>query len=417
MATQVARIPGTVLRDLRAQMTVRRGEDRIQHLMRQDYEVKVSAGTWFAAPGGGRFHDRYVAAQRMPQILEVYGNIPGLKGISAHFDGEFTRSDLPMFDAHQARTGQALRGIALSHFFAPAFEYGALDNPLAQVRNMALDIAVAALRIAKERQEGSGDEVLVISWPGISGFTQPFGFDFHQALDNYEAGLAQAMDIVPGVRVAIEGKPAEPTPHNIVRTTGDTLITCANIEKRLTNPVNLALLNAGHALVGKNPELGHKIMGQEVWAQVLANICRQGRLFLTHWNDQDYNVPFDADLNVGILRPKDVFDGLFVLREFAPTVWCELDMNPERQNTNNAILRSMQILRLAAASLNTLLGQRKWAELIVKGYEDPHRYRANLDHFATLLSMGETNAFTMVDDTAGRNVILPSSEDPISQVK
>ena len=404
MAVETARIPGTVLRDLRSQSTIRKGQERIDHLMAAHFDLHVSAGTWFATPGGGRFHDRYVPSMKMPEILEMYGHIEGLEGVASHYDGEFTAADLPMFTAHAEKTGQHLMGIALSHFYDKVFEYGAADSPIPQVRKQALDITVGALKIAKQLQDETGDERLVISWPGISGFTQPFGYDFHQALDNYESSMAQAMNIVPGVRLAIEGKPYEPAPNNILRSTGSTILTAMNIEKKLINPENTALLNEGHSLVGLNPEYGHVKMLNEVWAQELANICRYGKLFLTHWNSQPVG-NYDQDLNVGIVHPEEVFSGLSVLRELAPMVWCEIDINPERQPADNAIRRNIRVLSLAANRLNDAMSDKYFAELVVAGYENPYYFRANLDDLSTALTMGDAHNFTLLHDAEGRNLV------------
>jgi len=396
--SKIARIPGTPLRDLTSQKRTRGGRERILHLMTQQYKLQISSGTWFAAPGGGRFHDRYVPPMALEQTLEMYGKIEGLNGLASHYDGEFTRAKLPLFRSHAEKTGQHLRGIPLSHFFDKIFEWGAADNPYWRVRDIALDMTVEALKIAEELQKETGDEVLVISWPGMSGFLQPFGFNFHRALGKYEEVMAKAMDTVPGVRVAIEPKPNEPANTNILRSTASAIIAARNIEKRMQNPKNVNLLNDGHALVGLNPEYGHVIMGGESWAAELANIARDGRLFLTHWNSQE-DGRFDQDLNVGITRLGDVFSGLLILREFAPMVWCEIDINPEHQPADNAIRRSIQVLRLANERLNSVLQNGDYATLLVKGDEDPYNYRANLDHFYTLLVMGAQDHFTQLDDT------------------
>jgi len=39
-------------------------------------------------------------------------------------------------------------------------------------------------------------------WPGIDGYENAFGVDLRGARDRFAEGLAEAMDAVPGVRVA-----------------------------------------------------------------------------------------------------------------------------------------------------------------------------------------------------------------------
>ncbi len=48
------------LRDLRYQQTVRKPSELKAHLKSFHLDPKFSVGIWYFAPGGGRFHDRYV---------------------------------------------------------------------------------------------------------------------------------------------------------------------------------------------------------------------------------------------------------------------------------------------------------------------------------------------------------------------
>ena len=46
------------LLDLRPQAKRRTPEELVKHLQEFELDLKFSAGVWFFAPGGGRFHDR-----------------------------------------------------------------------------------------------------------------------------------------------------------------------------------------------------------------------------------------------------------------------------------------------------------------------------------------------------------------------
>lgn len=57
--------------DLRAQRTLRTGQDLVKHLETFSLDLKFSAGVWFFAPAGGRFHDRYIDPMSVEQRLEI----------------------------------------------------------------------------------------------------------------------------------------------------------------------------------------------------------------------------------------------------------------------------------------------------------------------------------------------------------
>ena len=100
-------------------------------------------------------------------------------------------------------------------------------------------------------QAGAGDEHansdtdFAVVWPGIDGYENPFGIDFAAMRDRFVDGLAEAMDAVPGVRVAFEPKPYEPRGHIIFGTTPEGILLCHEVEARLQNPANRRMLADG----------------------------------------------------------------------------------------------------------------------------------------------------------------------------
>jgi xylose isomerase len=78
------------MRDLRPQAIRRDADELLKHLKAFSVEPKFSAGVWFFAPGGGRFHDRYVDPMTTEQILETAAGLAeyGLKGLEAHYPKE-----------------------------------------------------------------------------------------------------------------------------------------------------------------------------------------------------------------------------------------------------------------------------------------------------------------------------------------
>src|SRR5436853_416995 len=81
--------------------------------------------------------------------------------------------------------------------------------------------------------------------------------DLRAARDRFAEGLAEAMDAVPGVRIAEEPKPYEPRGHILYGTTYEGLLLGMKVEALLKNAENRRLIGEGHALVAMNPEMGH----------------------------------------------------------------------------------------------------------------------------------------------------------------
>jgi xylose isomerase len=63
--------------DHRPQALRRSHEELARHLHDFELDLKFSAGIWFFAPGGGRFHDRYIPALDIPARLEIAARMKG----------------------------------------------------------------------------------------------------------------------------------------------------------------------------------------------------------------------------------------------------------------------------------------------------------------------------------------------------
>ena len=74
-------------------------------------------------------------------------------------------------------------------------------------------------------------------------------------------GLVEALDEVPGVRIAFEPKPYEPRGHILFGTTVEGVMMCNQIESKLTASENRKLLDQGHKLACMNPEIGPRADG------------------------------------------------------------------------------------------------------------------------------------------------------------
>ncbi|MEM2399092.1 MAG: TIM barrel protein [Candidatus Bathyarchaeia archaeon] len=340
--------------DLRKQKIRRNKEEMLKHLRSFRLEPKFSIGVWYFYPSGGRFHEPYVERGSIHDVLRriamMYdeGIIDRTFGLEAHYPNEVNYDLLDEYKSLQKETGIRLINIGPQIFYDKVFEFGSLSNPDPNVRKIALQRVMGALKLAKEV-----DADLVVVWPGIDGYENPIGTEFYSMWDNFEIGLAEAMDNVPGVRVAIEPKPYEPRGNNICRNTANGILMARNVESLLKSEENRRLLAEGHALVGLNPEVGHVLMGHEELAYALASIMRDGRLAHTHWNSQPLG-NYDQDLNVGVLGLDQMYAALLVLKMYGYEGRFGIDINPERMPVEVAIALNVNALRAACERINSL---------------------------------------------------------------
>jgi xylose isomerase len=221
-----------VLADLRHQRNARDPEPDAGE-PDEGLELKFSVGIWYFTPGGGRFHDRFVPDASLEERLDMAAGMAelGVTGIEAHYPAEVNEENAHLYRRLEAESGIRLVAIPFSHFFDKRFEFGSLSNPQRAERDHAVELAVGGLRLVREM----GAE-LAISWPGMDGYRYLHGTPYMAMWDRFEGALAEALDEVPGVRVAIEPKPYEPAANNIYRTTAEGILAAQRMEARLTNP-------------------------------------------------------------------------------------------------------------------------------------------------------------------------------------
>ncbi|RLI34440.1 xylose isomerase [Candidatus Bathyarchaeota archaeon] len=356
--------------DLREQKVRRDREEMLKHLKSFQLEPRFSAGVWYFYPSGGRFHEPYVERGSIEDVLRKVGDlydhevVDSTFGLEAHYPNEINQDLIDEYKSLEKETGIKVITVIPNLFYEKTFEFGSLSNPNPKVRRKAIDRTIEALKMNKELET----EFMVV-WPGIDGYENPIGVDFYKMWDNFECGLAEAMDTVPGVRVAIEPKPYEPRGNNIYRNTANGILMARNVEAMLKADENRRLLEEGHALVALNPEVGHVLMGHEELAYALASIMREGRLAHTHWNSQPLG-NYDQDLNVGVLGIDQMYAALIVLKMYGYRGRFGIDINPERIPVERALILNINALRAACERVNRLDFDR-----LVEAMYDPENNR------------------------------------------
>lgn len=338
------------LSDLRSQASRRSPEELLQHLNSFELELKFSAGIWYFSPANSRFHDKYTDEIGLLKRLEIAAGLAehGLKGLEAHYPNEINEDNLDVWRKFTADTGIKLVTVIPLLFWDKQFEWGSLSNPLKAPRDAAVERTKRAFQMNKEL-----DTEFAIVWPGIDGYENPFGVDFVALRDRFADGLAEALDAVPGVRIAFEPKPYEPRGRILYGTTPEGVLLGHQVESRLTNAENRSLLDEGHALCCMNPEVGHVLMGFEDLAYAYSWPLSEGRLAHTHWNSQPLG-NYDQDLNVGVVSPEQLEALLYTLKMYGYRGYFGIDVNPERMPVARALHNSMDALRAANDRISAL---------------------------------------------------------------
>lgn len=338
------------LPDLRPQAVRRTPEQMLEHLRSFELDLKFSAGIWYFSPPASRFHAKYKPDLGLERRLEIAAGLKdaGLAGLEAHYPNEVNEDNLDLWRRFSADTGIRLITVIPLLFWDEQFEWGSLSNPLEVPRRAAIERTVRAFQLNREL----GTEFAVV-WPGIDGYENPFGLNFVAMRDRFAAGLAEAMDAIPGVRVAFEPKPYEPRGHILFGTTPEGLLLAHDVEARLRHPENRRWLDEGHALCAMNPETGHMLMGFEDLAYACSWPLSEGRLAHVHLNSQPLG-NYDQDLNVSAVSPEQTEAMLYTLKMYAYRGYFGIDINPERMPVETAIRISMDALRAANDRINGL---------------------------------------------------------------
>jgi len=338
------------------QQCVRRSPDAlVRYLKCFELELNFSAGVWFFFPGGGRFHEAYAPKpacrdEWLKRVFDLAAPLVrhGLVGLEAHYPNEVDEGNVDQYVRFARDTGVRLITIVPNLFFESQFEWGALSSPIRKARRNAIERVKTALRLNNK----VGTDFAIV-WPGIDGYENPFGTDFMAARDRFCDGLAEAMDEVPGVRVAEEPKPYEPRGKILYGTTAEGILMAQKVESLLRDEQNLNILRRGESLVGMNPEVGHVLMGYEDLPYAFSLILEYGKLFHTHWNSQPLG-NYDQDLNVGVVSPEQTEAALYVLKMHGYTGHFGIDINPERMPVDRALVNCMDAIKAANQRINGL---------------------------------------------------------------
>ncbi|MFG0330678.1 MAG: TIM barrel protein [Phycisphaerales bacterium] len=338
------------LADLRSQSRRHRStDDLVRHLESFELELKFSAGIWFFSPPFSRFHAKYQDDLPIEARLDIAETLAdeGLAGLEAHYPNEINEDNVDLWKSFCRDTGIRLITVIPLLFWDEQFEWGSLSNPIDAKRAAAVDRLKKTLQMNREL-----DTDFAVVWPGIDGYENPFGLDFAAMRDRFVDGLVEAMDEVPGIRIAFEPKPYEPRGRILFGLTPEGVLLGRLVEEKLSNSKNRTLLEEGHALCCMNPEVGHVLMGFEDLAYAFSWPLSEGRLAHSHWNSQPLG-NYDQDLNVGVVSPEQLEALMYTLKMHGYSGYFGIDINPERMPVEVGLRNSMDAIRAANDRINS----------------------------------------------------------------
>lgn len=336
--------------DLKYQSLRRSPEDQLAHMNSFELEMKFSAGIWYMSPATSRFHDRYKPELSIEARLDMAAGLAGigLKGMEAHYPNEINEKNLDLWKAFSRDTGIRVISIGPQLFYGSEFEFGSLSSPIAYVRRKAVRRMIETLEINREM-----DTDFSVVWSGIDGFENTFGLNHMESRMRFVESMAEAMDAVPGVRIAFEPKPYEPRGRHLFGTTPEGLLLNLQVENLLVNRKNRELLDEGLTLSCLNPEIGHMMMAYEDLAYTFSQVMEYGRLAHIHFNSQPQG-NYDQDLNVGVIAPEQLEAALYILKMHGYRGFFGIDINPERMSVKQGIQNSMDAIRAASDRINEM---------------------------------------------------------------
>lgn len=358
--------------DLRGQVAQRTPQQHLAHMKSFSLDLRFSAGIWFFSPPFSRFHAKYQRDLNIEQRLEIAASLQvhGLSGLEAHYPNEINEQNADLWRKFSRDTGIRLITIIPLLFWDEQFEFGSLSNALTGPRNAAIERTKAALRLNREF-----DTDFAVVWPGIDGYENCFGVDFASLRARFADGLAEAMDAVPGVRIAFEPKPYEPRGRIVYGLTPEGVLLGHQVESKLRAAENRKLLDEGHKLLCMNPEVGHVLMGFEDLAYAFSWPLCEGRLAHTHWNSQPLG-NYDQDLNVGVISPEQLEALMYTLKWHGYRGYFGIDINPERMPVDVALKISMDAIRAANDRVDAIDH-----EAVMHAQANPDKCRGWLDGY------------------------------------
>jgi sugar phosphate isomerase/epimerase len=316
-------------------------------------ELKISMGIW----GNTNLPDRFNISgfgEFIPVIerIKQVGEIEGVAGIELHLPTEINDENAGEIQRVLDDANLQIVQLCGHTWTEKQYKHGALADSDPKVRQAAIDRVKAALDMGARFQVP-----ISVLWPATDGNDFPMQSDYLALYERYVESVRVILAYLHtnryATRICIEPKPFEPRSHILMGTTAQALC--------LVNEIN-------DPNFGINLDIGHALIAGENVEDQLALICRYGKLYHTHFNDNDQQA--DADLPPGTVNMIRLVSVMYILDQIGYDGWYGLDLFPYRDDPRLFIEISRDNLRYAQQVV-ALMNERGARELRASGYHGP----------------------------------------------
>jgi xylose isomerase len=300
-------------------------------------DLKISMGIWGYTNLPDRFNvDGFGQAVPVVDRIRRIGEIDGIDGIELHLPTELNDDNADGIEHALADANLRIIQLCGHTWTERRFKHGALANSDRKVRTGAIDRVKAALDMAARF-----NAPISVLWPATDGNDFPLQSDYIALYDRYVESVRTILDYIHAcdysTKLCIEPKPFEPRGHIMMGTTAQALC----IVNEIDDPS-----------FGINLDVGHSLMAGENIEDQLSMICRFGRLYHTHFNDNDQQC--DLDVPPGTVNFIRLVTVMYVLDQAKYDGWYGLDLFPYRDAPKKFIELSRDNLLLAAGVVDAL---------------------------------------------------------------
>ena len=300
-------------------------------------KLKISMGIW----GINNLPDRFNVqgfGEFVPVIerIKIIGEMEGIHGIELHLPTEIDESNADEIKTVLDDYNLQMVQLCGHTWTEKQYKNGALADLDPKIRRNAIDRVKTALDM------GARFNVPIsVLWPATDGSDFPLQSDYLNLYKYYIDSVNQILAYVHQqnytTRICLEPKPFEPRSHILYGTTGQALC--------LVNEIN-------DPSFGINLDIGLSLIAGENLEDQVALICHYGKLFHTHFDDNDQQA--DIDLPPGTVNFIRLVSIMYVLDQVDYDGWYGLDLFPYRDDPIEFMKLAVENLNLAQAVVEVM---------------------------------------------------------------
>lgn len=312
-------------------------------------DLKICMGIWGQTNLVDRFNvNGFGEPMAVLDRIRQCGEIEGIDGFELHVPTEINEDNAADVRKLMDDYGLAMVQLCGHTWTEKQFKHGALADADTTIRGNAIDRVKWALDMG-----ATFDVPISVLWPATDGNDFPLQRSYLELFELYVDSVRQIMAHIDAngykTKICIEPKPFEPRSHILMGTTAQALC--------IVNEVN-------HPNFGINLDIGHSLIAAENVEDQVSLVLRYGKLYHTHFNDNDQQC--DADLPPGTVNFIRLVSFMYCLDEAGYDGWLGLDLFPYRDPPRDFIELSRDNLRLATRVV-TLMNERGARELRKSG--------------------------------------------------